>query len=132
MALRPGSGAAHHEAALALDLLAAEEGSVEVFGDAAYSTGPCRHALTSAGHRALIKPAPLRPAVPGGFDLDDFAIDTTGDTVTCPAGHRVPLSAPSGRHLQRKAFFAGRCAGCPLRPRCTTAKAGRILTIRPP
>ncbi|WP_157519319.1 transposase [Herbidospora mongoliensis] len=92
---------------------------------------PCRHALTSAGHRTVIKPAPLRPAVPGGFNLDDFAIDTTAGTVTCPAGHQVPLSAPSGRHLQRKALFSGLCAGCPLRPRCTTAKAGRILTLAP-
>ncbi|WP_174889927.1 transposase, partial [Acrocarpospora pleiomorpha] len=131
VALRPGSGAAHHESVPALDLVAGEDGLVEVFGDAAYSSGPCRHALTSAGHRVVIKPAPLRPAVPGGFSLDDFAIDTIGSTVTCPAGHQVPLSAPSGRNLQRKAFFTGQCVGCPLRSRCTTAKAGRILTIRP-
>ncbi|MBE3014819.1 IS1182 family transposase [Microbispora sp. NEAU-D428] len=131
VALRPGSGAAHHEAALAVDLLAEETSPVQVFGDSAYSTGPCRQALTDAGHRAVIKPAPLRQAVPGGFDLDDFAIDTAGSTVTCPAGHQVPLSAPSGQNQQRKALFTGQCAGCPLRSRCTKAKAGRILTIRP-
>ncbi|MGI5158561.1 transposase [Microbispora sp. CA-102843] len=131
VALRPGSGAAHHEAALAVDLLAEETSPVEVFGDAAYSSGACRQALTGAGHRVVIKPAPLRPAVPGGFDLDDFAVDTAGSTVTFPAGHQVALSAPSGRNQQRKAFFTGQCAGCPLRSRCTKAKAGRILTIRP-
>lgn len=131
VALRPGSGPAHHEATLAVDLLAEETSPVEVFGDTAYSSGPCRHALVEAGHRVVIKPAPLRPAVPGGFDLDDFAIDTAGSTVTCPAGHQVPLSAPSGRNQQRKALFTGQCAGCPLRSRCTKAKAGRILTIRP-
>lgn len=27
--------------------------------------------------------------------LDDFAIDTADSTVTCPAGHQIPLSAPS-------------------------------------
>ncbi|MEV0196153.1 transposase [Nonomuraea sp. NPDC050691] len=42
VALRPGSGAAHHEAALAAELLAEETSPVEVFGDAAYSSGPCR------------------------------------------------------------------------------------------
>ncbi|WP_169989205.1 transposase, partial [Microbispora sp. H10836] len=131
VALRPGSGAAHHEASLAVELLAEETSPVEVFGDAAYSSGSCRHALAEAGHRVVIKPAPLRPAVPGGFTLDDFAIDTAGATVTCPAGHQVPLSAPSGRNQQRKAFFTSQCADCPLRPRCTKAKAGRILTIRP-
>ncbi|MBE1564003.1 hypothetical protein [Nonomuraea africana] len=29
----------------------------------------------AAGHRAVIKPAPLCRAAPG-FDLDDFAVDT--------------------------------------------------------
>ncbi|MEV0196152.1 transposase [Nonomuraea sp. NPDC050691] len=52
--------------------------------------------------------------------------------MTYPAGHQVPLSAPSGRNQQRKAFFTSQCAGCPLRPRCTTAKAGRILTSARP
>jgi hypothetical protein len=81
--------------------------------------------------RLFSKPAPLRPAVPGGFTLDDFAIDTTAATVTCPAGHTVPLSAPGGQHQQRKAAFKDWCTGCPLRERCTKAKTGRILTIRP-
>jgi hypothetical protein len=66
-----------------------------------------------------------------GFTLDGFTIDTTTATVTCPAGHTVPLSDPSGRHLQRKAVFTDQCTGCLLRERCTTAKTGRILTIRP-
>lgn len=30
-----------------------------------------------------------------------------------------------------KATFADQCTGCPLRQRCTKAKAGRIVTIRP-
>ncbi|GAA2395745.1 hypothetical protein GCM10010404_61700 [Nonomuraea africana] len=51
--------------------------------------------------------------------------------MTCPAGHTVPLSPASGRHHQRKALFGDRCACCPLRERCTTAEADRILTIRP-
>ncbi|MFK8844943.1 transposase [Streptomyces sp. Ac-502] len=51
--------------------------------------------------------------------------------MTCPAGHTVPLGDPAGQHLQRKAFLAELCADCPLRPRCTTCKTGRILTIRP-
>ncbi|MEV4251448.1 IS1182 family transposase [Streptosporangium canum] len=131
VALRPGSGVAHHEATVAADLLAGEHTPVQVFADAAYDTGDARHRLQAAGHRLVIKPAPLRPAIPGGFPLDDFAIDTPAGTVTCPAGHTVALSAPGGRHHQRKALFGDRCACCPLRERCTTAKADRILTIRP-
>lgn len=131
VALTPGAGPEHHEAAVGLDLLADEEQPVDAFGDTAYSTGDARHTLEAAGHRLFLKPAPLRAAVPGGFTLDDFAIDTATATVTCPQGHTVPLSDPGGQHHQRKAAFKDLCAGCPLRERCTKAKAGRILTIRP-
>jgi hypothetical protein len=129
--LTPGAGAEHHEAAVGIDLLADEDAPVDAFGDTAYSSGDARHTLEQQGHRLFLKPAPLRPAVPGGFTLDDFAIDTTAGTVTCPAGHTVALSAPGGQHHQRKATFGNLCTGCPLRGRCTKAKAGRILTIRP-
>uniref|UniRef100_UPI00131EFDCD transposase n=1 Tax=Streptomyces rishiriensis TaxID=68264 RepID=UPI00131EFDCD len=131
VALRPGAGPEHHEAAVGLELLAEEDTPVDAFGDTAYSTGDARQALDRAGHRLFLKPAPLRPAVPGGFTLDDFAIDTTTATVTCPAGHTVALSDPGGQHHQRKASFGDSCAGCHLRERCTKARAGRILTIRP-
>ncbi|MFF7365469.1 transposase, partial [Streptomyces sp. NPDC008125] len=124
VALRPGAGPEHHEAAVALDLLADETTVLDAFGDTAYSTGPTRQALHQAGHRLFLKPAPLRPAVPGGFTLDDFTIDTTTGTVTCPAGHTVPLSRPGGQRQQRTAKFTNLCIGCPLRGRCTTARAG--------
>jgi hypothetical protein len=128
VALRPGFGAVHHEGALAGDLLDHEDGPVEVFGDAAYSTGACRAALTVAGHHLVIKPPPLRPAVAGGFDLDDFAIDTRSGLVTCPAGHTVAFT---GNTDKKRALFGERCNGCPLRDRCTTAKGGRVVQIRP-
>ncbi|WP_327434997.1 IS1182 family transposase [Streptomyces sp. NBC_01236] len=131
VALRPGAGPEHHEAAVGLELLADEDNQLNVFGDTAYSTGDARQALHEAGHRLFLKPAPLRPAVPDGFTLDDFTIDTTAATVTCPQGHTVGLSEPGGRHLQRTAAFKDLCTGCRLRERCTKAKAGRILTIRP-
>ncbi|WP_432044042.1 hypothetical protein [Streptomyces cadmiisoli] len=73
--------------------------------DTAYSTGDVRQTLHEAGHRLFLKPATLRPAVPGGFTLDDFTIGTTTAIVTCPAGHTVPLSDPGGQHHQRKASF---------------------------
>lgn len=73
--------------------------------DTAYSTGEAHHALTAAGHRLFIKPAQLRPTVPGGFTLDHSGIDTTNGTVTCPAGHTAPLSDLGGRHHQRKSHL---------------------------
>jgi hypothetical protein len=73
----------------------------------------------------VIKPKPLRPAVDGGFTLDEFTIDEQARTVTCPGGHTRPMSAT------RTVTFGKLCAGCPLRPLCTTATDGRSMTIHP-
>ena len=102
-----------------------QAGGLEVYGDSAYGSGEARAAYRDAGHDTVIKPGPLRPAVPGGFTLDDFTIDERAGTVTCPAGLTRPMSQ------QRTVTFGAACAGCPLRPRCTTAKGGRSLTIHP-
>lgn len=66
----------------------------------------------------------------GGLSLDNFTFDTTAGQVTCPAGHTAALAPPSGANRQRKAAF-DQCPTCPLHPRCTTARAARVLTIRP-
>jgi len=133
VAIRPGSGPEHHEAAVALDLLADDdqETDLDLFGDTAYGSGEASAALLAREHRLFFKPAPLTTAVAGGFSLDDFAIDTTAGQVTCPAGHTVPLTPPGGINQQRRAVFEHLCTGCALRERCTKAKRGRVLTIRP-
>jgi hypothetical protein len=93
------------------------------YGDSAYGTGDFREAIERAGHRAVIKPKPVQPAVEGGFTCDDFAVDEQAGTVTCPAGWTRPLSA------SRTATFGALCRDCPLRARCTTSKTGRSLTL---
>ena len=104
-------------------LLEGEEPGLQVLADSAYGSGDVRAAIGQARHRAAIKAIPLRRAVPGGFDRDDFVIDHTNRTATCPGGHTVPI-APNGG-----ASFGPRCRECPLRQRCTTAKTGRTLHI---
>jgi hypothetical protein len=94
---------------------------LEIYGDSAYGSGQARADYAAAGHDTVIKPKPLTPAVPGGFTLDDFTIDD--QAVTCPGGHTRPMSA------NRTVTFGNLCADCPLRDRCTTAKAGRSMTI---
>jgi IS5 family transposase len=106
-------------------MLASESPGLEVLADSAYGSGEVRAALAEAKHRAFIKPIPLRSAAPGGFTIDDFAIDTAAGTVTCPRGITVPLS-PRGN-----ATFGQRCRGCPLRERCTRSKDGRSIRIHP-
>jgi IS5 family transposase len=106
-------------------LLAGEEPGLQVLADSAYGSGETRAALRDAGHHQAIKPIPLRSAVPGGFDRDDFVIDHAACTATCPGGHTVAITAKGN------ATFGGLCRECPLRDRCTTSADGRTLRIRP-
>jgi hypothetical protein len=73
-------GEANHEAMVGLALLDNDiqdspPDGWQILGDSAYGTGEARTALAEAGHTAVIKPAPLRPAVTGGFTIDDFTVD---------------------------------------------------------
>jgi transposase len=124
--LTKAAGEDNHEAVVGLALLDDEPdplGELEVLGDSAYGTGDARAALTAAGHTAVIKPAPLRPAVEGGFTLDDFTVDETAGTVTCPNG--LTRSITARRHVT----FGAACRTCPLRARCTTSNRGRKLQL---
>ena len=94
-----------------------------MLGDSAYGSGQARAELADAGHDAVIKPIPLRPAVPGGFTLDDFTIDHDAGTVTCPNGLTRPITA------SRAVTFGAACRDCPLRAQCTTSRTGRTLTV---
>ena len=105
---------------------ARQAAGLEVYGDSHYGSGDARAAYRDAGHDTVIKPAPLRPAIPGGFTLDDFTVDQDAGTVTCPAGVTRPMSSKT-----RTVTFGAACTGCPLRERCTTAKDGRSMSIHP-
>jgi hypothetical protein len=98
---------------------------LEVYGDSAYGSGQARADYQAAGHDTVIKPGPLKPAVPGGLTIDDFIVDEAKGTVTCPNGRTRPMSS------KRTVTFGPVCAGCPLRARCTTAKDGRSMSIHP-
>lgn len=126
--LTMASGDENSDAAVAAELVKDEAprdtgGPLAWYGDSAYGTGELRAALAGTGQQAVIKPGPLRPAVPGGFTVDDFTADHAAGTVTCPAG--------TTRHVTpaRPVTFGAACRGCPLRARCTTAKAGRSLDL---
>lgn len=123
-ALTQANGAANHEATVGLALLEGETAPVTVLADSAYGSGELRAELIERGHRDRVKPAPLRPAVPGGFTVDDFTIDTAGRTVVCPAGLTRQISTAGN------AVFGASCHACELRSRCTTAVKGKALRIR--
>ncbi len=109
-----------------VDLLAGEEPGLQVLADSAYGSGAVRTALDIAGHTAAIKAIPLRrnPKLgPNQFNRDNFLIDHTARTATCPGGVTVAITAKSS------ATFGAKCRGCALRSRCTSSAEGRQLTI---
>jgi IS5 family transposase len=100
-----------------------DEEQVEVLGDSAYGSGDMLDRLDKAGRKATIKPWPIRPAVEGGFTIDDFAYDDGAGTLTCPNGVTRRLTKT------RNAVFGAVCHDCPLRARCTTAVKGRTIEV---
>jgi IS5 family transposase len=104
-------------------LLSGEAPGLQILADGAYGSGETLAALEAAGHRRAIKPHPLPRAVEGGFHRDDFVVDETAGTVTCPAGHVATITP------RRHATFGVLCAACPLRARCTISRRGRQVTL---
>jgi hypothetical protein len=96
-----------------------------VLADSAYGSGELRAELVAGGHVDRVKPAPTRSAVPGGFTVDDFTVDHTARTATCPAGLT--------RSISRSGFanFGAACRGCALRDRCTASVKGKSLKVSP-
>ncbi len=72
----------------------------------------------------MVKPWPVNSAVPGGFTVDDFTIDHTARTVTCPAGTTRPVNTDG------QVNFGVACRDCPLRDRCTRSRTGKTMRIR--
>lgn len=99
-----------------------------VVGDCAYADAATRTRLKAAGVEVVAKVPPARNSR-GGFTKDQFSIDVDAGTVTCPAEHTVAIRP--ARRGGGRAVFASYCTGCPLRAECTTARAGRVVTIHP-
>lgn len=114
------------DAANGVALLEGEPSGLQVLGDGAYGSGDALAALAEAGHHPAIKPYPGGGVgVPGRYGRDDFVVDETAGTATCPGGHTVTISPG------RAASFGARCRTCPLRARCTTRAEGRTLRLHP-
>jgi hypothetical protein len=126
--LTAAAGSANSDSTVGIALLAEDDtvtGPVQVLADSAYGTGDALAALAEAGHSPVIKPWRLRPAVAGGFTLDDFTVDEAAGTATCPQGLTRPISRT------RVVTFGAACGGCPLRSGCTNDLHGRRLRLHP-
>jgi transposase len=84
---------------------------------------------------------PARPDVSwqasteGAYDLSYFKIDFNARTVTCPQGHTTKnwyeRTGSRGKPALSAQFPTPVCRACPVRERCTTAKAGRQVGFIP-
>jgi IS5 family transposase len=121
--LTRASGEHSGDAQVGPGLLDDEPEPTQVLADSAYGSGDARKELADAGHEAVIKPKPLQAAVLGGFTMDDFIIDETAGTATCPNGLTRSITE------SRAVIFGASCDGCPLRAQCTTSKRGRVIKV---
>jgi len=103
----------------------------EVLGDTAYGDGDTREAVEAAGAKVTAKTQPSSPT--GRFTKNDFAIDPTAPSATCPSGHTTTTTGIGRDHKGRRVtvlkFADDLCAACPLRAACTTAAHGRWVTL---
>jgi hypothetical protein len=126
----------------ALELVEASEANTgvpveEAMGDAAYGDGDTRQTFVDAG-RSLVARVPGRPNR-SHFPKEDFRIDLTEVTCTCPAGQVTRKLLPAGKRtgstgrthrLRAFRFDAAVCGVCPLRPRCVAGSSGMGRTVQ--
>ena len=99
-----------------------------VLGDTAYGNGPARAEMAERGVDVLA-PVPENPAGEGRLGKQEFTIDFTAGTVTCPVGHTVAISTSKAGN--RSAWFpVNTCAACPLKDRCCPTLPNRKIDIR--
>ena len=121
-----------HDATAVEDLLAPvaeDEHKPTVMGDSAYAGADTLDDLEAAGFADVKAKVPPARGREGRFGKDDFDVDLEAATVTCPAGQVVPVRF--GADGSGRADFAGACATCPLRERCTTSASGRSVNVHP-
>jgi hypothetical protein len=101
----------------------------EVFGDAAYGTGKFQQFLVDNNLVSGCKTQPVVALAGGKFSKEEFTIDLAAGTVACPNQQTVKIE----RHADGSgtARFRSFCRACPLRDRCTKARAGRTIAIHP-
>ncbi len=97
--------------------------------DQAYVSGT---SLAQSEDQGIKLVGAIAPEVgPKEYKLSDFEVDIEAKNATCPAGQAAEkwnvITRPDGT-LEYRFYFGEQCADCPLRARCTEAKAGRTIT----
>jgi hypothetical protein len=104
-----------------------EQRPERILGDTAYGTGPARAGLAEHGVDVLAQ-VPAGMIVENRVGKREFEIDLDAGTVTCPAGHTVPISI-SRTGYRGANFTTAMCRECPLKPRCCPSKPRRQIRL---
>jgi transposase len=103
---------------------------VRLLGDSAYGDSLTRETL-EARQVEVLAAVPEPATTRAGYDKRDFAIDLDTGTVTCPAGHSVPIPERAQASGAREVRFGARlCRACPLQPRCAPRGFRTVLVAR--
>jgi transposase len=101
----------------------------EHYVDAGYLSGP-NLAHSRDLEIDLIGPLPEvvtpQDLLPDGITQAQFQLDPERKIATCPQGHQARNPSLT-EHTWSFRFPQNVCAGCPLRPRCCTGRAGRTV-----
>jgi transposase len=97
--------------------------------DQAYVSGT---SLAESEARGIKLVGPIGPETgPKEFKLSDFQVELAAKKATCPAGQTAERWSEQRRAdgtVEYRFHFGEQCGGCPLRPDCTEAQAGRTIT----
>ena len=110
-------------------LLDDEDGPRQVLGDSAYGSGQARAELADAGHEAVIKPAPLRTAVPGGVQHRRLHHQRRGKRGHLPQPDHPENSCEADGDLRQslqRMSVAGPVHHQPQRPHLDVAPTGEV------
>jgi transposase len=77
-----------------------------------------------------VPPVEFSKPTPGLFQADDFTLNETGHTLTCPNGQQTKSRCRGSRdHAWQYSFSVAQCRDCPLRAQCLkpNARQGRAV-----
>jgi transposase len=103
---------------------------LEVVADMGYYDGAEVKQCVEAGVTTYIpKPITSINQKRGLFTKQDFTYDETQDCYRCPQGEELTYRYESFElHRQIRYYATPKCAGCPLKHRCTTNQRGRRIS----
>jgi hypothetical protein len=110
-----------------IDAQPSERRPVRVLGDTAYGNGPVRAELAQRGVEVLA-PVPAGKIEENVLGKQDFEIDLSEGTVTCPGGHTVPIWTTS-KGYSGASFTPAMCGTCPVKERCCPGRRRRQIRI---